>query len=141
MVQAIATLVIGILISFAYSVQLTLIAMITVPFVLGSIFFESRYMASSTHKEKAAIESASQIAVEAISNIRTVTSLGQEPYVLDRYCKEIDRVTKACRHKTKFRGTVFSLGQAAPFAAYGLAFYYGGTLVANDGLEYKNIIK
>ncbi|XP_055387506.1 multidrug resistance protein homolog 49-like [Condylostylus longicornis] len=141
MVQSIATLVIGILISFYFSWDLTLITMITIPFVLGSIFLESRYMDASTRNEKLAIESASTVAVEAISNIRTVSSLGQEPHVLERYCKEIDLVREACKKKTRYRGLVFSLGQAAPFAAYGLSLYYGGTAVADRGLQFENVIK
>lgn len=40
----------------------------------------------------------------------------------------------------KLRGPVFALGQTAPFFGYALALYYGGYLVATEGLHYKNII-
>lgn len=98
-------------------------------------------MESSALNEKAAIEKASQVAVEAIANVRTVTSLGQERHVMQRYAKQIDLVEKACAKKQRFRGFVFGLGQAAPLLAYGLSLYYGGTLVANEEVNYENIIK
>ena len=98
-------------------------------------------METSNIEEKEAMESTTKIAVEAISNIKTVASLGQEPHVLERYLNEMKSVENACRRKVRFRGTVFSLGQTAPFFGYGLALFYGGIMVANEGLEYKNVIK
>lgn len=141
LLQAFSTIAIGAAISFYFSWKLTLVSIITVPVVLSAVFFESRYMDSSSNAEKLAMEDATKIAVESISNIRTVASLCQEPHILKRYIIEIDKVQKACRNKIRFRGTVFSFGQAAPFMGYGLALYYGGTLVAREGLEYKNVIK
>lgn len=140
-VQAISTLAVGTVLAFIFSWNLTLVTLVTIPFVCLSIFFESRFMESSAFAEKIAIENASQVAVEAIANIRTVTSLGQEQSVLDRYNDQIDRVDIACRKKTRFRGVVFGLGQVAPFIAYGISLYYGGQLIANDGLPYENVIK
>lgn len=98
-------------------------------------------MESSALNEKAAIEKASEVAVEAIANVRTVTSLGQERHVMERYATQIDLVEKACIKKQRFRGFVFGLGQAAPLLAYGLSLYYGGILVADGDIRYENIIK
>lgn len=139
-VQALATLFVGAIISFVYSWNLTLVTLITVPLLLGSVVIESKYMEKSTINEKNALEKASSIAVEAIAYLPTVTSLCQEPHVLKRYCEHIDVATKACARSVRFRGLVFGLGQAMPFIAYGISLFYGGYLVS-DGLEYKNVIK
>lgn len=98
-------------------------------------------MESSGLKEKQSLEGAIKLAVEAISNIRTVASLGQEPHVLERYYKEMAKVDVACRKKTRLRGTVFALGQIMPFMGYGLALFYGGKLVSEKDLDYKDVIK
>lgn len=95
----------------------------------------------SSLNEKQAMERGCRMAVEAIANIRTVASLGQEAHVLNRYTEEINKAESACQAKIRYRGTVYALGQTTPFLGYSLAFYYGGTLVANDGLEYKDVIK
>lgn len=139
--QALSSLVVGVSVAFIFSWSLTLVTLVTVPFVCLSIYLESRFMESSAMAEKAAIEKASQVAVEAISNVRTVTSLGQERNVLERYSTQINLVEKACIKKLRFRGFVFGLGQASPFLAYGLSLYYGGMLVANGEVNYENIIK
>lgn len=98
-------------------------------------------MQTSSIEEKQAIEEGSKLAVEAIANIRTVASLGQELDILSRYITEIVRAETACRQKIRFRGVVYALGQTAPQIAYGIAFTYGGILVANYQLEYENLIK
>uniref|UniRef100_A0A182FDS3 ABC-type xenobiotic transporter n=1 Tax=Anopheles albimanus TaxID=7167 RepID=A0A182FDS3_ANOAL len=141
LLQAASTICIGVGISFFYSWNLTLVSIVAIPVTLASITLESRYMESSGLKEKQSQEGATRLAVEAISNIRTVASLGQERHVLDRYSKETVKIDEACRKKTRLRGTVFALGQVMPFAGYGLALFYGGKLVSEKELEYKDVIK
>lgn len=87
------------------------------------------------------MEGAVKLAVEAISNIRTVASLCQEPHVIERYNTEMEKVDISCRQKSKYRGLVFAMGQSVPFLGYGLALYYGGTLVAEGEMKYQDVIK
>ncbi|KFB50603.1 AGAP005639-PA-like protein [Anopheles sinensis] len=141
LLQAASTICIGVGISFFYSWNLTLVSIVAIPVTLASITLESRYTQMSGLKEKQSLEGATKLAVEAISNIRTVASLGQEKHVLERYSMETLKVDAACRKKTRLRGTVFALGQVMPFAGYGLALFYGGKLVSEKELEYKDVIK
>ncbi|EDV36373.1 uncharacterized protein Dana_GF11993 [Drosophila ananassae] len=141
MLQAVATLVVGMVVGFVFSWQQTLLTLVTLPLVCLSVYLEGRFIMKSAQKAKAAVEEASQVAVEAITNIRTVNGLGLERQVLDQYVQQIDRVDSACRRKVRFRGLVFALGQAAPFLAYGISMYYGGILVADDKMDYQDIIK
>lgn len=124
--------------------------------------FLYRYMANTAAMETAGIEEVTKVATEAISNIRTVASLrkyikqyiyilrfhqfgatfsGQEPHIFTRYCTEISRLEKTILKKMSLRGLVNSTGQSIPFFGYALALYYGGMMVANEGVHFKNIIK
>lgn len=98
-------------------------------------------MSMSDLEEKRAMEGGCQMASEAISHIRTVASLGQEQHVIKRFIEEMEKAELACRTKIRYRGLVFSLGQAMPFFGYALCLGYGGTLVADGQLPYKNVIK
>lgn len=139
--QAASVLLIGSGISLYYNVKMTLVASVSIPIVLISIVMEARLGEASSVKEKQAMENATKMAVEAISNIRTVASLGQEPHVLQRYVKEIDYVDDFCQKKSRFRGFVFGLGQAAPLIGYAFSLWYGGSLVATREMTYKDVIK
>lgn len=140
-VQAGSVIFIGIGISFYYNWKMTLVASISIPIVLISIVMEARLVEKSNIKEKLAMENATKMAVEAISNIRTVASLGQEPHVLKRYVTEVDQVDDYCLQKSRFRGFVFGLGQTVPIMGYGISLWYGGTLVAKREMPYENVIK
>lgn len=141
MLQAVVTLLVGMIVGFVFSWQQTLLTLVTLPFLCLSVYMEGRFIAKSVQWSKAAIEQASQVAVEAIANIRTVNGLGLERQVIERYTIQIDQVNVACRQKVRYRGLVFALGQTAPFLAYGVSLYYGGMLIANDGLPYEDVIK
>ncbi|KAK1131154.1 hypothetical protein K0M31_017447 [Melipona bicolor] len=139
--QALSTLVLGIGLSLYYTVEMTLVSVVSIPLVLAAVFFEARVMSGQGLQEKKKMEAATRIAIEAISNIRTVASLGKEEAFLQRYCVELDHVAKATRIRNRLRGLVFSCGQTTPFFGYALSLYYGGALVARHGLSYQDVIK
>lgn len=141
MVQAGSVIFLGIGISLYYNWKITLVASISIPLVLFSTVMEGRLVQKSNLKEKLAMETATKMAVEAISNIRTVASLGQEPHILKRYANEIDRIHDLCIKKSRFRGLVFTLGLTVPMMSYGFSLWYGGYLVARKEMTYANVIK
>lgn len=67
--------------------------------------------------------------------------IGQEPHIFERYCTEVTKLEKVIIRKMYFRGLVNSTGQSIPFFGYALALYYGGLMVANEGVHFKDIIK
>ncbi|XP_012063835.1 PREDICTED: multidrug resistance protein homolog 49-like [Atta cephalotes] len=141
MLQAFSTLVIGISISMYYSWKMTLVAVVSIPLVLAAVFFEARVMGGQGMQEKKKMESATRVAVEAITNIRTVASLNKEEVFLKRYCVELDHVARAMRIRNRLRGLVYSCGQTMPMFSYAISLYYGGYLVAREGLSYEKVIK
>lgn len=139
--QAASTLIIGIGISMYYTWKMTLVSVVSIPLVLAAVFFEARVMSGEGMQEKKKMEAATRIAVEAITNIRTVASLNKEELFFSKYCVELDHVARATRTRNRLRGIVFSCGQTAPFFGYAISLYYGGYLVAREGLDYQNVIK
>lgn len=80
--QAFATFLIGILISFYYSWNLTLVSLASCPLILIAVVLEARVFEDIGLRSKIAIERSTKLGVEAISNIRTVASLGREQYFI-----------------------------------------------------------
>lgn len=66
---------------------------------------------------------------------------GQESPVISRFCTEIHKIEATVRRKLMYRGTIYSSGQSIPLFGYAVALYYGGLLVANEGVHYGDIIK
>lgn len=87
------------------------------------------------------MEECSRIASEAITQIRTVASLGQEPHVISRYDTAIVKADRACAEKIRYRGLVFAMGEVVPYFGYALSFTYGGLLVAEGKMHYSTVIQ
>lgn len=66
---------------------------------------------------------------------------GQEPHIIGRYVREMEKVEHIIRKKIIWRGLVSSSGQAIPFFGYAVTLWYGGLLVADQEIHFKNIIK
>lgn len=84
---------------------------------------------------------ATKIASESITNIRTVASLRQEKFMIQRFIDEMVRVERLGRKKIIYRGLVNSFSQAIPLLAYGVALCYGGFMVAYGEVHYKEIVR
>lgn len=61
--------------------------------------------------------------------------------MIERYVGEISKVESIIRKKIIWRGTVNSTAQSIPFFGYAVALCYGGFLVANGEMHFKNVIK
>ena len=81
------------------------------------------------------------MAVEAISNIRTVVSLGLEDTINDKFNNEVSPVYEKCLKKAHFKGLIYGLSKAIWLLAVGACIAYGGHLVKTRGVEFKVIVK
>lgn len=53
----------------------------------------------------------------------------------------METVRKISRKKIAWRGLLNSITQVIPGAAYGVALFYGGYMIANREIEYKYVIR
>ncbi|GBP97567.1 Multidrug resistance protein homolog 65 [Eumeta japonica] len=140
LMQASATIVIGIVLSMCLTWEMTLVSLVSVPLVIGAVVLEGRYLAADADAVRRASNQATTIATEAISNIRTVSAFCGEEGVVERYVAAGEKTRAIARRSLRWRGAVFSFGQTAPVAGYALSLYYGGVLVSNGSVHYKLVI-
>ncbi|XP_026736211.1 multidrug resistance protein homolog 49-like [Trichoplusia ni] len=141
LMQASATIVIGICLSLYFTWKMTLVSLVSVPMVIGAVVLEGRVLSAGLSLVREASYRATTIATEAITNIKTVCAFCGEEGVLRRYHEAFIEGRVAARKSLRWRGMVFSFGQTAPVAGYALSLYYGGVLVANQEIPYKSVIK
>ncbi|KAL3656242.1 hypothetical protein V7S43_018896 [Phytophthora oleae] len=80
-------------------------------------------------------------ASEALSNIRTVASLGLEKSLSGKLSDLLEEPLVRGRHEAHVNGLALGFGSFVLFAAYALAFWYGGKLVDDGDITFKELMR
>lgn len=122
----------GFAIAFYFGPLLALVLLACVPFL--GLITTAMFMWGSEDGifGKAAYETASTVANEAMSNIRTVISLNAEPTMSKRYDDKLGDSEKASIRQGTRNAILTGLLFMTIFIMYGIGFWYGATLIADS---------
>lgn len=79
--------------------------------------------------------------MDVISNVKTVVSLGREKQFVEQYIQELEPAMRKAKKNTHFRGLVYGTARSLIFFAFAGSMYYGGYLIREEGVEYKNVLR
>jgi len=122
-----------------FNVKLGLVCTALFPLLLLGTFFEMKITLGVDTVEKSAFEASAKLAIEAITNIRTVAGLGCETHYADRYIRLLLQPHKLALVRAHKRGVIFGFSQAAQFFGWGVTTYYGGVLVVKECMKYNDV--
>ncbi|PLN76740.1 multidrug resistance protein 3 [Aspergillus taichungensis] len=125
-----ATIVGGIVLSLVIGWKLALVCTATIPLVAGFGWVRLAMLNWFAEKMKATHQDSAAYASEAVSAIRTVSSLTLERRVLQQYDRIIFRQSAAAVRSILQASTFYALSQSITLWCAGLAFWYGGGLLA-----------
>ncbi|CAF4522679.1 unnamed protein product, partial [Rotaria sp. Silwood2] len=138
MLQNVSNLGVGMILAFIYGWSLTLLMLAFVPFMIVAGFLQTYLMTGFANKDKKALEDAGKIAVETISNIRTVAQLTKEKHFGDEYCKLLEFPYSLKR--AHVFGFLFSLTDSIMFFAQAALFSFGAWRVEQGAMTFENIM-
>ncbi|XP_057864658.1 ABC transporter B family member 11 [Cryptomeria japonica] len=140
-VQNIATIVAGIVISFTANWQLALLILAVIPLLGLQGFMQMRFMQGFTADAKVVYEEASQVANDAVGSIRTVASFCAEDKVINLYNEKCATPVKSGVKQGLIAGSGFGLSNFVMFSQYALSFWVGARLVQDGKTTFDKVFK
>lgn len=140
-IQSLTTFILGVGLSMYYQWKLGLVALAFTPFILVGTYLQRKVMEQENMGTTKSMENCTKLAVEVVSNVRTVVSLGRENMFHTQYVDLLEPSVKLAKRNTHYRGAVYGLARSIMFFAYATCMYYGGQLVVNTGLFYGDVFK
>ncbi|ORY01608.1 ABC multidrug transporter Mdr1 [Basidiobolus meristosporus CBS 931.73] len=139
-INYIATFISAFIIAFTRNWKLTLVLCVIIPLIAISVgvlnFFNSKYV-------KKALDYYSlsgTLAEEVFSSIRTAVAFGQQKKLGDMYDVNIANAKKQGMKKSLLTGLGIGVIFLIIYAAYSLAFWFGGKLINNNELDVGQVM-
>ncbi|XP_063233416.1 phosphatidylcholine translocator ABCB4-like isoform X1 [Bacillus rossius redtenbacheri] len=141
LVQSLSTLLVGVALAMYYEWRLGLVALSFCPVVILAQYLFGLLLSGTLLRDRAALQSAVNVAVEAVGSIRTVAGLGQQRLFLDRFASRLQPTRDLALRYAHLRGAVCGLASSVLFFGFAATMYYGGRLVQWEGLAYGSVFK
>ncbi|CAG9786831.1 unnamed protein product [Diatraea saccharalis] len=139
--QAIGTFGFALVLALVYEWRVALVAMTFVPLMAGVLYKEGRMVSAESFGTAKTMEASSKIAVEAVSNVRTVASLGREETFLNDYANQLLPALYLAKRTAHWRGIVFGLSRGLFNFVYAAAMYYGGVRIVYHDVDFALVLK
>lgn len=134
-----STIMLTFVLSLYYEWRTTLILTTLCPLMFFSVYFEQLIMQEDAMRNQKMLEKSAKLAVEVISNIRTVVSLGCEKVFLKQYVNKLMPYQSMAKRKSHFRGLVLGMARSFMMFPYVAGISYGTNLIISGQCEYGTI--
>ncbi|XP_007944027.1 bile salt export pump [Orycteropus afer afer] len=140
-VNSFANIIVAMIIAFFFSWKLSLVIMCFFPFLALSGVVQTKMLTRFASQDKQTLETAGQIANEALSNIRTIAGIGKERQFIEAYEAELEKPFKTAIRKANVYGVCFGFSQCITFIANSASYRYGGYLILYEGLHFSYVFR
>ncbi|XP_043474594.1 ATP-dependent translocase ABCB1 isoform X1 [Leptopilina heterotoma] len=140
-VQSYSTIVLSIAMSIYYEWRLGLLGTLFIPLILITKNLQNLMYKEETCSYHKNLERSTKIAVEAVSNIRTVIALGIQDNCYHSYVASMQPSLALAKRNTHYRGLIFAMARSISYIALACCMYYGGYLMKEEGIPYSTVFR
>ncbi|KAL3834874.1 hypothetical protein ACJIZ3_009610 [Penstemon smallii] len=140
-VQNMSTVIVGLVIAFTANWIMAIIMLAVLPLIGLQGFLQMRFYKGFSADAKAMYEEASQVANDAVSSIRTVSSFSAEDKVMKMYENKCEGPLKQGVRLGVVSGASFGVGSLALYCSQAFCFYIGALLIKHDKATFGEVFK
>lgn len=117
--------------ALAYGWKLGLVVTSTLPLIFGSGVVRLRLEMASDEQNAAVFADSSRFASQAVAAMRTVVSFCIQRAVWEEYDRTLETLLRRSYATVSWSTLSYALAESVQFLIMGVAFWYGGSLLAN----------
>ncbi|XP_047954851.1 ABC transporter B family member 1 isoform X2 [Salvia hispanica] len=126
---------------FVLQWRLALVLIAVFPVVVAATVLQKMFMTGFSGDLEAAHAKATQLAGEAVSNVRTVAAFNSETKMVGLFISSLEPPLRRCFWKGQIAGTGYGLAQFALYASYALGLWYASWLVKHGISDFSSTIR
>ncbi|XP_069814912.1 ATP-binding cassette sub-family B member 5-like isoform X2 [Dendropsophus ebraccatus] len=124
-----STMGVGIIISFIFGWEMTLLILVLTPVLVMTGLLETRALTGFANRDKKQLQYAGKIATEAVDNIRTVVSLTRETTFEEMYSESLQKPFRNANRKAQIYGICFAFSQSFIHFTYAACYRFGAFMI------------
>ncbi|KAL8513355.1 hypothetical protein ACS0TY_012715 [Phlomoides rotata] len=141
MVQDSSSAIVGLLIAFQASWQLAFIVLGMIPLIVLNGYAQIKFMKGFSADAKVEYEKASEVANDAVGNIRTVASFCAEEKVMEMYRNKCEGPMRSGIKQGLISGIGFGSSVSVLYLFYATSFYAGARLVEAGKVTFSDVFR
>ncbi|XP_075977925.1 ATP-dependent translocase ABCB1-like [Anticarsia gemmatalis] len=138
--QGIGSVGLALVLAMWFEWRVGLVALAFVPLAMVVFYYQSKAAIKESFSNAKALEDGTKVALEAVSNVRTVAALGRERGALRDYARALAPALGAARRGAHVRGLVAGLSRSMFNFMNTAAISYGGHLIVSESIDYHAIL-
>ncbi|KAJ6750163.1 hypothetical protein OIU85_000767 [Salix viminalis] len=140
-VQNTALMLVACTAGFVLQWRLALVLIAVFPLVVAATVLQKMFMNGFSGDLEAAHSKATQLAGEAIANVRTVAAFNSEAKIVGLFSYNLEIPLRRCFWKGQIAGIGFGIAQFSLYASYALGLWYASWLVKHGISDFSKTIR
>ncbi|XP_020582734.1 putative multidrug resistance protein [Phalaenopsis equestris] len=141
MIQTLSTIMIAYTIGLVISWKLALVIISMQPIVIACYYTKSVLLKELSRKRLSAQSNSNRLAMEAIQNIRTITSFSSQDHILRLFILALDGPRQQGIQHSWFAGTLLGFSQVIGNCSWAISFWDSGILLSKGSITTKALLQ
>ncbi|CAH9113878.1 unnamed protein product [Cuscuta epithymum] len=139
--QNLALMLVAFTAGFVLQWRLSLVLVGVFPVVVAATVLQKMFIQGFSGDLEAAHAKGTQLAGEAVANVRTVAAFNSESKIVSLYTTNLQNPLRRCFWKGQIAGIGFGVAQFLLYASYALGFWYASWLVKHRISDFSQTIR